>query len=999
MLDLTNILAQQAALERTGSVISLGLAEFVTMLGVDFMFLAVLVLIMLPMGIYRQATFAVMKRNFTGYFSNPTGYVFLCLFVLLTSFAAFWPHEFFTTNLANFGQLNRFLPYIMLVFIPAITMSIWAEERRQGTDELLLTLPARDIDIVIGKYFAAVLVFTLSLVFSQLSNYAVLLAMTGGFLDSGILFSTYLGYWFVGVAMLAIGMVASFLTNNLTVGFIIGVALNAPLAFFSNADVIASNARTVNVMHDWSLLFRFEPFGRGLISSSSIVYYLGLIVIGVYLSLILIGRRHWMGGKDGTSLFGHFILRGLFLAASVIACVMIVQYSPLNRLRLDVSREQVSTLSDSTRKILEKLANSGDSNSNPIVIDAFISTTIPPEYVQTKVDLENLLHEFDVLGGSRLKLNLTTGLEPFSKEAIQAEKRFGIRPQRILSESRGARREEDVILGAAISSGLERNVIKFFTAGNPVEYELIRAVNGVTRPQRKTIGIVQTDALPMGDVIVANDQYVQIPQLQVIGELSKQYNVELVQAENEIPLWLEDDSGKPIARRFDALVVIQPSKMAPVELEHLLTAINAGQPTAIFEDPFTFCFRETNPLTIFNGRHPPYDIERNTPCLFPGTALPRGMDRLGRESGEIQKLWDALGIFILASKFQGNLYPSIVWKTDNPYKRSRQLDVPELFIVRDDIDSTRTISDVDLATKGIIEIYFPYPGQVDKKPGGGTEFAPLVTSGTAGKISLQAIFGSQSPQDLQVNRGNADAEYVFAARITKPTPSGESGIGKPSALNVVYVADIDCLADGFVLLRNDPRAGGVQFNFDNVAFFSNIVDSLTGETDFLLTRSRRIRHATLRYVEATTEEALEKVSIQEQEFEKEFRNQLHKVQQDLIADIEPLAKKVGELEAKQKKGENIDLQTLQVKQQQLQQTKSVVQAKLQRLGQELENGLNEDKRRIRLDAEIEIQEIQRRYKLFAVILPVIPPLLLGLYVFTRRRLREREGISKARRLR
>jgi ABC-2 type transport system permease protein len=957
--------------------------EFAFMLVLDLLFLVALVVLMLPLGIWRQAAFAVMKRNFIGYFSNPTGYVFLCLFVLLTSFAAFWPHEFFTSNLANFDQLNRYLPYIMLIFIPAITMSIWAEEKRQGTDELLLTLPAKDFDIVIGKYFAAVLVFTVSLLFSQLSNFAVLLSMTGGQLDNLLLFSTYLGYWFVGVSMISLGTVASFLTSNLTVGFIFGAIFNAPLAFFSNADVIFSSQKWISRLFEWSLLERFEPFGRGLITASSICYFVGIVVIGIYLSMILIGRRHWLGGRDGTSMLWHYLLRAAFLVITAISVVLIVQYSFLNRARVDISDRQVSTLSPSTLKLLDGLSQNDDSSQPPITITAYIGSDIPSEFVRTKYDLVNLLREFDALGGKRVKVDLYQGIEPFSEQAVLAAKRFGIRPQPFTTQSRGATREAEVIMGLAVSSGVERVVVPFIPYGTPVEYELMRSINTVAQPKRKTIGVVITDALIQGATVPRGDgQMIRIPTLAILGELAKQYELEVVNAQSEIDLWLRDQDNQTAQRRYDMLLVAQPSKMSQQELDHLVMAIESGQPTAIFEDP--------QPNSFSFKTH------------VPGTFFGRLINR-GGQPADIQILWRQLDLDTDRQSVGDNRFlPWIVWQpvSANPYPKDSRLNQQELLIVTEEADEQPNFNPNHPASSGIDQLFFQYAGYIKPTEGSQLEHIPLVVTGDAGRIRGDWLLPQVPLSRRDQNRGLAGNRYVIACHIRgkDALSTDPSAAASKDRTNVIYVADLDMLSDYFVNIRNQPIQRGIEYHFQNMSFALNIVDALAEETTFLGLRNRRLRHVTLGEIEAQKDVELQKVFEINNQFELDHRQAIEMAQVEAKKKLRPLENEIKDIITLRDRKKSYDAAALVAKQGIFRQQQQEQQEKLNVKMQELQNELNENKRQAELNAEQKIQQIQRKYKLAAVFIPVIPPFLLGLFVYTRRRLREREGISKARRL-
>src|SRR5262249_171494 len=153
-------------------------------------------------------------------------------------------------------------------------------------------------------------------------------------------------------AMLAIGMVASFLTPNLTVAFILGVAFNAPLVFLNVLDVIVRGSAWTATAKGWSVGEQMGDFGRGVISFPAICYFL-IIVVGMFVMwMVLIGRRHWLGGSGGKSMGPHYLIRALALVALAVGVNLVVQNV---NIRADVTQERLNSIAPETRQLISSL--------------------------------------------------------------------------------------------------------------------------------------------------------------------------------------------------------------------------------------------------------------------------------------------------------------------------------------------------------------------------------------------------------------------------------------------------------------------------------------------------------------------------------------------------------------------------------------------------------------------------------------------------------------------
>jgi ABC-2 type transport system permease protein len=240
-----------------------------------------------------RTLFAVARREFHGYFATPLAYVFIVAFLAASGAVTFYVGDFFGRRQADLTPFFTFHPWLYLVLVPAIGMRLWAEERRSGTMELLLTLPVRPWQAVIGKFLAAwaFTAITLALTFPiwVIVNYL-------GDPDNGVILAGYFASLLMAGALLAAASCMSSLTRNQLIAFVLSIALGFVL-MMSGLDLVLGAFRSwapqyvVDLIASFSFITHFNAIIRGVVDIRSIVFFASLIALFLFINTQLVEAK------------------------------------------------------------------------------------------------------------------------------------------------------------------------------------------------------------------------------------------------------------------------------------------------------------------------------------------------------------------------------------------------------------------------------------------------------------------------------------------------------------------------------------------------------------------------------------------------------------------------------------------------------------------------------------------------------------------------------------
>ncbi len=234
-----------------------------------------------------QNIMSIYQRELRSYFNSAIAYIVITIFLLICGW--FFASNFFLMGQATVRTVLTVIPLVFIFFAPAITMRTLAEEKKSGTIELLVTMPTKDIEIVLGKFFAALTLLAIALAFTF--AYVFTASLLGN-LDEGPTLGGYVGLILVGAVYLAIGIFASSTSENQIVAFIIGFAL-VFVFFMLDKVLIFMPGPLASILEYLSVDYHYNSLARGVIDSRDLIYYLSLTSFALMLSVRSLESRKW----------------------------------------------------------------------------------------------------------------------------------------------------------------------------------------------------------------------------------------------------------------------------------------------------------------------------------------------------------------------------------------------------------------------------------------------------------------------------------------------------------------------------------------------------------------------------------------------------------------------------------------------------------------------------------------------------------------------------------
>ena len=355
----------------------------------------------------------IARKELALFFSSLIAYLFLAAFLGVTLFVFFWGEAFFARNISDVRPMFEWLPVLLVFLAAALTMRAWSDERRTGTLELVVTVPASSAEFVIGKFLACWTLLAVALALTVPLPVTVSLL---GDLDWGPVFAGYVAAALLGAAYLAIGLFVSAKTENQIVALILAVfgcgafyLVGSPLLTELGSNQVASVLRAAGAGS------RFESITRGVLDLRDLYFYVSVLAVFLALNVHAVDAHGWAADGNARRHGQRRLVLGLLAANFLVANLWL---SAVGFLRWDVTEGNQYSISDTTRNYLRQLRE-------PLLIRGYFSAKTHPLLAPLVPQMRNLLTEYEVAGGGRVRVELIDPVEDPEKED-EANTKYGI---------------------------------------------------------------------------------------------------------------------------------------------------------------------------------------------------------------------------------------------------------------------------------------------------------------------------------------------------------------------------------------------------------------------------------------------------------------------------------------------------------------------------------------------------------------------------------------------